>query len=260
MAKRLLEHYSDYTIEKHILETPMSLNDAQQKMLQKACDRLNKDEPLQYVLGYTYFHGHLFTVTPHVLIPRPTTEEMVAFVLRWMQNKNIKVLDLCTGSGCIAISLAKSSSYIEVDAVDISEKALQIAKKNAKAHRVIIGFYKKDILQESLPNKKWHLIVSNPPYIPHKEKNTIALRVYNYEPHQALFVPDSNPLIFYKHIIKLAKTHLYPGGITCVEVHENFADEVSMLFQEAWFTSITVHCDLQRKKRWITAQKQIVMT
>lgn len=176
--------------------------------------RLNQGEPIDYILGYTYFYGLKIEVSKDTLIPRPETEELVELILNENQTRSgLKILDIGTGSGCIALALKYNLVNAEVTAIDISSKALEIAKKNSDHLDLNINFIPLDILNEQLWSHLTHydIIVSNPPYIPQEEKTDMTTSVLDYEPHLALFV-ENDPLIFYKQILKFAKSHLNPNG------------------------------------------------
>jgi len=258
-------------------------------------EELKTGKPVQYVLGYAWFSGMKFFVNENVLIPRQETEELVDWVIKdegmgrqveignsdddtmrrldhnatsgqLKVTKNI--LDVCTGSGCIAIALKKNLVEYGVTAVDISESALAIAKKNAEFNHTIINFIQADILQTSnfkfqtitlTPNPRLptslDVIVSNPPYILESEKKLMTDRVLNYEPHLALFVPNDDPLLFYKRIADFALTNLKPGGRLYFEINEAKGREVSALLEEKGFSDIELKEDLNGKDRMVRGEK-----
>lgn len=211
--------------------------------------RLSNNEPIQYIFGETTFYDLPFKVDKNCLIPRPETEELVNWVL---ENPKSKILDLGTGSGCIAISVKKNCNA-DVSAIDISEKALELASYNAIKNNVSIKFSKEDIFEiDKL--EKVDVIISNPPYVLESDKNKMKENVLQFEPHQALFVPDEDPLKFYKKIISIAKKSLNKNGYIYFEIHENKANEIIDLFCENYFSNIEVKTDLQGKQRMIRAQ------
>jgi release factor glutamine methyltransferase len=176
--------------------------------------RLNNDEPIDYILGYTYFYGLKIKVSKDTLIPRPETEELVELILNENQTRSgLKILDIGTGSGCIALALNSNLVNAEVTALDVSDAALEIAKKNSVQLDLNINFIQLDMLNENLWSQieNYDIIVSNPPYIPQEEKKDMTSSVLDYEPHLALFV-ENDPLIFYKQILKFATSHLNPKG------------------------------------------------
>ncbi len=253
IARRLLVHYLGYDLTKHVAGTLLHADASARKGLQTAIQRLARNEPIQYILGYAPFLSYDFSVTPDVLIPRPETEEMVAAILADEALSGKRILDIGTGSGCIAISLKKACPQAEVAAVDISEKALAVAKKNATTLGATVSWYQLDFLSQDLPQAQWDVIVSNPPYIPQHEKRTMATHVTDYEPSLALFVPDEAPYLFYRRIAAVGHSHLGPKGKIYVEIHASHADSIHAIFRQMGYASVTLHRDLQGRQRWIVA-------
>lgn len=234
-----------------------------------ALEDLKKYRPIQHIIGYTDFCGCRIKVTPDVLIPRPETEEMVQWTidtrprlpLRAATPSNLEgepnsILDLCTGSGCIAIALKKAFPKANVTALDVSLQALQTARENANANGSDITFLQADLLD---PNFNFqlpfvNLIVSNPPYVMEKERLQMKRNVLDYDPGLALFVPDDDPLRFYRAIINIAKGTLTNDGLLVVEINEALADETCHLLREQGFPP-TVHTDFRGKNRWISSKK-----
>jgi len=216
--------------------------------------RLVNQEPIQHIVGYAWFCNMIFEVNKHVLIPRPETEELVISVKNhWKSEANIKVLDIGTGSGCIAISLAKYLKNAEIQAVDISSEALKIAKRNAIKNEVEIMFIQQDILQlEKLPHKI-DVIISNPPYVRELEKEEIKANVLDYEPHGALFVTNNDPLVFYKKIAQLAKKALTERGMLYFEINQYLGKETVDMIKEIGFNKIKLHQDMFGNDRMIQA-------
>ncbi|MCQ2286827.1 MAG: peptide chain release factor N(5)-glutamine methyltransferase [Bacteroidales bacterium] len=220
-------------------------------------ERLSRGEPIQYVMGQTEFYGLTFGVNPSVLIPRPETEELVdAIINKVDKNQKIRILDIGTGSGAIAISLAAHLPNAEVFAVDCSEKALAVAQNNAKNNAVQVTFVKWNIF-DSIPAtiKDIDILVSNPPYIPVNERDKMQINVTAYEPSLALFVPDDAPIIFYKHIAEVGKTLLKPQGSIAVEIHEDFGNQVVDTFTKEKFKEVTLMKDLNGKDRFVFCKK-----
>ncbi len=221
-----------------------------------ALEDLKKQRPIQHIIGYTDFCGCKIKVSPDVLIPRPETEEIVNSLTPNPSptGDGSRILDLCTGSGCIAIALKKSFPAAEVTAVDVSVLALEMAKENAKNNEVEVRFLQADILDPAfqLSPFTFHLIVSNPPYIMECERAQMQRNVLDYDPALALFVPDDDPLRFYKAIAVIAKEHLTKDGMLVVEINEAFADETSALIKDNGFIP-EVHTDFRGKSRWISA-------
>ena len=225
--------------------------------------RLNNHEPIQYILGETTFYGRRFLVDDSVLIPRPETEELIDYVCQWerkmgrVESKK-KVVDVGTGSGCIAISLAKELSNAQIQAYDISEKALATAQKNAYLnHATNVSFEKVDILQylskEVQTELRFDIIVSNPPYVTKQEAAQMRSNVLNFEPHLALFVEDSDPLIFYQAIACFAIQTLNDNGLIMVEINENLGEETAEIYIKAGFTEVEVIKDIHQKNRFVKA-------
>jgi len=222
-------------------------------LLNQALDKLLNHQPIQYVLGEAWFYHLNFNVSDAVLIPRPETEELVDLVIQHIKSSHQKtVLDIGSGSGCISISIKKNIPEISITSVDVSKAALDIASTNANFHQTIIEFKQVDFLNEVESEKlgMFDIIISNPPYIPNVEKNTMDKHVTDFEPALALFVPDNDPLIFYKAILRFAKNHLSEKGNVFLETHENFADDVCSLFIVAGFDA-RVKNDLFDKPRMV---------
>ncbi|WP_271856329.1 peptide chain release factor N(5)-glutamine methyltransferase [Patiriisocius marinus] len=215
--------------------------------------RLKEQEPIQYIIGETEFFGLPFKVTKDTLIPRPETEELVELVITEFRESttSLKLLDIGTGSGCIAISLAKNLSNAIVSAIDISEEALKIAKENAQLNNVSVEFIKSDILQTSRLEESYDIIVSNPPYVRDLEKKLMQPNVLDFEPEGALFVRDDNPLIFYRSIAILAKNSLKPNGLLVFEINEYLALEMTQMLTDLGFTFILTKKDIFGKDRII---------
>jgi release factor glutamine methyltransferase len=217
--------------------------------------RINNSEPIQYILNEEYFFGRKFYVDPSVLIPRPETEELINCVLSFPFATNAKIVDIGTGSGCIAITLALEIGHAEVTATDISEEALKVAGKNNALLSSGVKFMKHDILSEALPIDELDLIVSNPPYIAISEKESMNRNVLAHEPHLALFA-ENDPLIFYKAISGQAAKKLKKGGKVVVEINERLSDETANLFSNHGLMDIKIIKDLNSKDRFIMATKK----
>jgi release factor glutamine methyltransferase len=232
--------------------TGKEIEDINEVQLKKYIERINHQEPIQYVLGEAYFFGRKFQVNRSVLVPRPETELIVSLV---KDEKLLApyVLDIGTGSGCIAISLALEISSATVHALDISEGALSIAKENAVRLNVNVDFIQVDILNQLPIFSNLDVIVSNPPYVMEKEKITTDKNVLDYEPHLALFVADHNPLQFYKVIADKGKQILKPNGKIFVEINCQFGKEVAKLFQDHGFKSVEIIKDMGGKDRVVKA-------
>lgn len=241
-----------------ILTTPnQQLNTALIKQLNTCLQQLLQHKPVQYVLGEAWFYKMKLKVNEQVLIPRPETEELVHWIIETASaNKIYNLLDIGTGSGCIPIALKKEMPVANITTIDVSEKALLVAKENALLQHVNIDFMQFDFLDE-LQWKKlpvFDIIVSNPPYIPIIEKSLLDKNVTAWEPHAALFVPDDAPLLFYKKIADFGLTHLSTGGNIFVELHENYAQQTAMLFAKNYST-VKIKKDISGKERMLMALK-----
>lgn len=224
--------------------------------INKIIDGLKIYKPVQYMTGTTQFYGLPLKVNEDVLIPRPETEELVHWILGdYSGTSFLRILDIGTGSGNIALALAKNLVSADVWATDNSAPALHLAKENARENGLMVHFVFSDILHAgsySLPGQ-FDIIVSNPPYIPESEKDSLPRNVANFEPSQALFVPDDDPLLFYRKIISFAQIKLKQGGAVYVEIHENFGHEVTALFRKEGFLNVEIRKDINEKNRMVKA-------
>lgn len=239
-------------------DTQLSTDD--QKLLAEITQRLLTGEPVQYVLGEAEFGGRTFHVEPGVLIPRPETYELCQWIMEERRGKkeegrNTSILDIGTGSGCIACTLAAELADAEVTAWDISDDALRIATENAKRTNVHVSFKKVDVLNTSLLNRErpatgLDIIVSNPPYICKKERATMERNVLEHEPEQALFVPDDDPLLFYRTIARFAAKTLNPGGALYFEINPLYVSEMQQMLSEEGFSHTEIRNDQFGKQRF----------
>ena len=216
------------------LDPQKELEEVNYYTLEAALQRLRKHEPVQYITGETEFYGLSFAVSKDVLIPRPETEELVEWILGNLQKKkkeDLKILDIGTGSGCIAIALAKNLPQAKVYAIDISEGALQLARQNAERNGVPVNFLKADILQLKELPEKYDFIVSNPPYVRELEKEEMQQNVLEFEPELALYVKDEDPLLFYRKISELAENALSPDGSLYFEINQYLGKETEELLK-----------------------------
>ena len=219
-----------------------------------ALERLVHFEPLQYILGQTEFYGLHFTLNPNVLIPRPETEELVEWILKDTDaGAHFNILDIGTGSGCIAVSLAKYLPLASVAALDVSEDALTLSAHNAELNNAEVHFLQQNILETKALQKSYDIIFSTPPYVRNLEKTEIEVNVLDYEPHLALFVEDHDALIFYRKIAELAKGALSPKGRLYVEINQYLAEETQVLFKEFGFNEVELRNDFAGKPRMIKA-------
>lgn len=218
------------------LDPQREISDGEVQKLKQALERLRQHEPVQYITGTTEFFGMKFYVDRNVLIPRPETEELVEWILQECEEQHeIRILDIGTGSGCIAISLAKHLPKAKVSAIDISEEAIKVARKNADHNKVAVKFFQEDILQANELPEKYDIIVSNPPYVRELEKKEMQRNVLEYEPDTALYVKDEDPLLFYRKISVLASDNLTRGGKLYLEINQYLGKETEALLAEKNF-------------------------
>lgn len=234
----------------HIVEPLYSIPPEGEGTLEEALGRLCSGEPIQYVLGKADFCGHTFRVTPDVLIPRPETELLVQEAVR-LAGKGCRVLDLCTGSGCIAWSVALAVPGAQVVGVDISEKALQVAR--SQDFSPAPTFVQADVLdtEQEFNHGPFDLILSNPPYVMDKEKAQMRRNVLDFEPASALFVPDADPLLFYRAIARWSQRFLAPGGKGLTEINETLGEETLAVFAGAGFRNCSIKTDFSDKNRFV---------
>jgi release factor glutamine methyltransferase len=256
----LLEHKSGYSVTDFFADKNIQLTPEEEEWMNESIARLTKHEPVQYVVGHTWFCGVKLKVNPSVLIPRPETEELVALIAQQLEEKNVtdvSILDIGTGSGCIAIALKKKFPFAKVSALEQSPGAIETARKNASLLDAEVNFVEGDILnlKNELDQKVFDLIVSNPPYVLEKEKKKMSASVKDFEPAAALFVPDNNPLLFFESIAGIANAHLRKGGRLWFECNESNADDVAELLKKKNFTLVKVHTDMSKKKRFVSAMK-----
>lgn len=252
----LLEEYNGLKKYQLALEPGLELTTDQQMLWDYATSQLQQFKPIQYIIGKAYFYDGVFAVNPSTLIPRPETEELVDLIIKNHPNPNLKVIDIGTGSGCIAISLANFLKEAQVFAMDVSPKALEMAKHNAVVNKANIEFILQSVLElDELPGA-FDIIVSNPPYVRNLEKVEIKPNVLDYEPHLALFVEDDDPLIFYIKITELAIKNLKVGGTLYFEINQYLGPEtVQMIENYKAFKTIELLKDMYGNDRIIKAVK-----
>ncbi|WP_430406769.1 peptide chain release factor N(5)-glutamine methyltransferase [Fluviicola sp.] len=240
-----------------LVSREIDLSEEQLERLTQISSRLKTGEPYQYIVGFTYFDDLKIHVAPGVLIPRPETEELVSWIQETVSDqKNLKVEDWCTGSGCIALAIKNRNPHFEVIGYDISEEALEISRFNEKELNLGVGFEINDAL-EPLNNGKVDIIISNPPYIPWKEKEQMHQNVTEFEPDLALFVPNEDPLLFYRNIAEYAAMNLNDHGYLFFELHEDFGSETKAVLEDFGFSSIEIKEDLQGKNRMLKAEWKV---
>lgn len=255
MMRVIMEEVMHYSPVDVVIRADDELPEFFPSRLDNIMSRLERHEPLQYILGSALFHGHRFRVTPATLIPRPETEQLVDLIIdECGQREDLRVMDLGTGSGCIAISLARALKFAQVTGVDISNDALQVARDNATALKVRVHWLEADMLEmPSMPAQSQDIVVSNPPYITLSEQAAMERNVLDYEPRQALFVPDDDPLRFYRAIASIAAAVLTPGGRLYVEINRRFGQETAALFEQQGFADTRVLKDSFGNDRFVTA-------
>ena len=246
--------------KKIFADAEADIGEEKENFIREVAKELNKNRPIQYILGETEFYGIRLKVDGKVLIPRQETEELVQRILRETVKENPIILDLGTGSGCIAVSLAKNITTAKVYATDISSAALRIARENAELNNIDLTAIEDDILKTKLPeNLRFDIIVSNPPYVRSSEKQFMHANVLDFEPAVALFVSDNDPLLFYRAIAMFAFERLNGGGKVYVEINENFGPEVAELFREAGLNDVLIIPDIHEKDRFVSATKKKVV-
>ena len=265
----ILEEYMGFKRIDIVLKSDFNIDQKSLNLMQIATKQLEQEIPIQYIIGKTEFFGLPFNINKEVLIPRPETEELVERVIKEVSliktyktdsnetknEKQLKILDIGTGSGCIAISLKKELPSSKISAIDVSNEALRIAKKNALLNKVDINFIHLDILKTNNLDKLYDVIVSNPPYVRELEKKEMKNNVLNNEPHLALFVDNKNPLLFYNKIAELAKNFLTKNGQLHFEINQYLGKETVILLAEKGFKNIQLKKDIFGNDRIVTAFK-----
>ena len=256
----LIEQYLNLQRIDSILKADFKISKDQIKRLERATKRLQKEEPIQYILGNTCFYGLPFVVNKSVLIPRPETEELVEWILSSVseyqkeKKKTLTILEVGTGSGCISIALKKHVPNATVVAIEISKEALKIAQENSRINQVEIQFILQDVLKPFTLSQQFDIIVSNPPYVREVEKKTIRSNVLHNEPHIALFVEDHKPLLFYDKISELSNNYGNTGGYLFFEINQYLGSETVSLLKNKGFKNIELKKDFQGNNRMIRSQ------
>lgn len=255
MVRIIFEHLKGYSQVDLIMKADMEMSDFIEQKVDNIINRLLEGEPIQYIFGQAKFYGMTLKVTPDTLIPRPETEELVDTIVRRADGRrDLRVLDIGTGSGCIAIALARNLVFPSVEAIDISPAALAVAKENAKTLKTNVYFRQADALHLPEPDAPlYDIIVSNPPYIAQSEATEMSANVLDHEPHTALFVPDDDPLLFYRAIARYATKALRQGGLLCFEINPLFATELKQMLEKMAFNDIDIVRDMQKRQRFIFA-------
>jgi|TARA_R100000479_G_scaffold69849_1_gene33488 release factor glutamine methyltransferase len=254
----LSEKYLNLARVQITLEADKKIDSTTLKKFEKALERLKKQEPIQYIVGDTEFYGLTFNVNKNTLIPRPETEELVEWIIEDSvseKRSNYSILDIGTGSGCIAISLVKNLPTASVSALDYSYEALQTAEENAKLNNVRVHFFQKDILKVGTLPQQYDVIVSNPPYVRELEKLEMQSNVLDHEPASALFVSNSDPLLFYRTIARLSLRYLKPNGKLYFEINEYLSEELIDSLKQEGYPIIELRKDFRGKDRMLLCRK-----
>lgn len=257
VARCLLEDAFHLSLTDIVCGAVERLSPADTARLQSMMERLENAEPVQYVTGQAPFCGRTFSVRPGVLIPRPETERLCQMAVSSMKVRSLPTaLDICTGSGCIAVTMALDMPEASVEAWDISPHALSVARENAERLGAKVGVVCQDALSAPPHSERWDVIVSNPPYICTKERAQMEDNVLRYEPHMALFVPDSDPLLFYRAIARYASRALTSHGTLLFEINPIYADDTADMLRATGFTSVSIGTDDYGRQRYATAKKE----
>lgn len=252
VARYLLEVGFGFTSSDIYCDKITQLSPEEETKLNKMLERIMQGEPVQYVTNLADFSGRQFYVAPGVLIPRPETAELCSMIEK---DGGCDILDIGTGSGCIAVTLALDMPGSNVTAWDISEDAAAIARKNSETLGAGVNIVITDALNPPADVAKWDVVVSNPPYICDREKQDMDVNVLDYEPHTALFVPDNDPMLFYRAIAEYSASALKPGGRLYFEINALYAEETCSMLNDKGFTCVKIHDDMFGKKRFVTAVK-----
>ncbi|MCF8335825.1 MAG: peptide chain release factor N(5)-glutamine methyltransferase [Bacteroidales bacterium] len=251
----ILDHVVNLKKTDLLINREKTINDQQFKTIKNIINQLTNYKPIQQILGETEFYNTTLKVNQHTLIPRQETEELVDWIIKETSSEKKRILDIGTGSGCIAIALAKNLPGSLVSAIDHKQEILDVARDNAILNGVSIRCIKANILKEDSLTEQYDLIVSNSPYVRQSEKKFMGKNVLHYEPSDALFVKDEDPLIFYRKILHLAGKHLVENGDLYFEINEYLGEEMIRLLKENGFKNICLKKDLNNKDRMIKAQK-----
>ena len=256
MTRLIFHNLKGWNLTQLTIHSDMEASEYLQESVNRIIGRLLTHEPLQYILGEAYFYGMNLKVSRATLIPRPETAELVDLIVNeFRDRKDMKVLDIGTGSGAIAIALARNLPFADVTVIDISPEAVAVAKENATELRASVDFRQADVFMLKPEPDSFDIIVSNPPYIDESEKKVMDENVLNYEPHSALFVPDDDPLKFYIAIADYAKTALTRGGALYFEINPRHAGEMKDMIAGKGFSDVTLHRDISGKLRFLSCRK-----
>ncbi len=255
----LFEHYLGFSKTDMVIRADAEVDEKITQKIRYSIQKLQYGIPVQYLISTASFYGMEFFVDKNVLIPRMETEELVKWIINDSQHskdKKLNIIDIGTGSGCIVVLLKKYFGNADVIGVDVTEKILKVAKRNADHHNVAINFIKHNILTDKLKTYagKFDIIVSNPPYIEEKDKPIIHKNVLKFEPHLALFVPDYDPLVFYRSIIDFSISNLKKGGKIYFEINEKFGDDIRKILNEKGLSNVILKKDMNNKDRMVAAE------
>lgn len=252
---RLVFHYlKGWSQTDLVINADRPVSDYLLEKIESITGRLSAGEPLQYVLGEARFYGMNMKVNPNVLIPRPETEELVDLIVKENRQSDLRVLDVGTGSGAIAIALARNLKFPEITAIDVSGAALEVARENARLLNARINFIRCDIFNWQPADDSLDIIVSNPPYIAEHEKSGMESNVLDYEPREALFVPDDDPLVYYRRIAQIGRSALAPGGLIYFEINPLYADRLVEMMRSEGYAEVAVSYDISHRKRFLCAR------
>lgn len=256
MIRLIFEHLKGWVPVDLALHEQEPLSDFMKGKVEGILERLMRHEPIQYVTGRARFYGLDLAVSPAVLIPRPETEELVEMITRESEGRpDLRVLDAGTGSGCIALALARNLRFPQVTAIDVSREALEVARANAKALRCRVDFRQEDMLALPAQAEKWDIIVSNPPYVDRSEAAQMEANVLEHEPHSALFVPDEDPLLFYRALGEYGIRALVPGGRMYLEINPRHVGELVTMLEGEGYAQVESHRDMCGRERFMTAMR-----
>jgi release factor glutamine methyltransferase len=253
IARIVLEHLFGFSATDLIMKKDNRLNESQIVQVYRVIRQLLDHVPVQHITGKAYFRDLVLEVNQHVLIPRPETEELVQLIID-LKSDDLRIWDIATGSGAIAISLGQELTHARVTASDISEDALAVAARNAQSAGINIEFLRHDILNDEVPEYRFDVVVSNPPYICHREMELMKQNVLDHEPHLALFVPDDDPLLFYRAIAQNGRKALVAGGFIFAEINEAFGPQTAQLYKDSGYTEVEIIKDLFGKDRFLKAR------
>lgn len=253
----IMESLKGYSATDLIIKADSPVSDYIRTKVDEVIERLLRHEPIQYITGYTTFYGLKLAVDRSVLIPRPETTELVEMIVEeWRDKSDLRVADLCSGSGCIALALARNLPFSRVTAVELSDGAIEVIRENARALKCNINIVKADVLKMALPySPQYDIIVSNPPYVLERERSEMEANVLDYEPEMALFVPDDDPLRFYKAINRYAAVALREGGKIYYELNPLEADGLAADMRREGWDDVEITLDISRRKRFLSATR-----